>query len=71
MAIPFIAFWVLIAIGKSDLGYKKTISFIGIWSILLFGFIYLNIHPYYFVAPQTILDAVLILMIFGRDINIR
>jgi hypothetical protein len=71
MAIPFIAFWVLIAIGRKDLGIKKISCFVAIWLVLLLGFAYLNISPYYFVAPQTLLDSILILMLFGRDINIR
>lgn len=71
MAIPFLAFWVLIFLGREDLGLKKTFYFVATWIILLSGFIFLKIPPYFFVAVQAFLDCILILVVFGRNINIR
>jgi hypothetical protein len=71
MALPFIAFWVLLAIGRKDLGRKKIFSFVAIWLALLIGFVSFSISPHFFVGPLVILDVILILMIFGGDIRVR
>ena len=71
MGIPFLVFWILILLGRSDLGIKGVLSCIAIWVALLAGFMYFEISPYYFVVPQAVLDIVLILSIFGGDIRLR
>ena len=38
---------------------------------LLAGFMLSGLSPYYFVAAQSLLDIVLILLVFGGDITIR
>jgi hypothetical protein len=42
-----------------------------VWVILLLGFMLLHINPYWFVAPTALLDVVLVLKVFGHDIEIR
>ena len=71
MALPFIMFWVLIYLGRDDLGLKGVLICIAIWAVLLAGFIMLNISPYIFVGVQSLMDIVLTLKIFGGDITIR
>jgi hypothetical protein len=71
MILPFLIFWVLMFLGKSELGLKGVLISIAIWTGLLLGFGMLNISPYLFVAAQSLLDIVLILVIFGGDIRIR
>jgi len=71
MLIPFILFWLLIFLGRDELGFTGGLTAVAIWAGLLIGFFALNISPYIFVAAQAILDVVLILAIFGGDIKIR
>jgi hypothetical protein len=71
MAIPFAAFCMLIFIGRSELGFKGIAFFIALWLCLLLGFRMLHLPSYWFVAAQALIDAVLIIIIFGGDIRIR
>jgi len=71
MLIPFILFWVLIFLGREELGIKGGLIAVAIWAGLLIGFFALCISPYLFVSAQAIVDVVLILIIFGGDIKIR
>ena len=71
MVIPFVAFCMLIFIGRSELGFKGVAIFIALWLCLLLGFMKLNLPSYYFVAAQALIDTVLIIIIFGGDIRIR
>jgi len=71
LSLPFIAFWVLLFLGKGELGCKGVVVSVAIWFGLLLGFVFLEISPYFFVAAQALLDVVLILVIFGGDIRIR
>ena len=71
MATPFVLFWILIFIGRRDLGCGWTLKLIVLWAGLLAGLMYLDLSPYFFVAVQTVIDVVLILYIFGGDIRIR
>ena len=70
MAVPFAAFWVLIFIGRAELGFKGVTFCIVLWLGLLIGFMTLDLSSYWFVAAQALLDAVLIIVIFGGDIRI-
>ena len=71
MLLPFIAFWVLIILGRSELGFKGAIFCIALWITLLIGFMKLDYPEYWFVAAQAVIDAILIIVIFGGDIRIR
>lgn len=71
MLIPFVLFWVLILLGREELGMKGGLIVVAIWAVLLIGFLAVNISPYFFVAAQAIVDVVLVLIIFGGDIKIR
>jgi hypothetical protein len=70
LLVPFIIFWVLMFLGRSELGSKGILVSITIWIGLLLGFMTLNISPYLFVGAQSLFDIILILVIFGGDIRI-
>lgn len=69
--IPFAVFWVLIFIGRSELGYKGLVFCVAIWLCLLLGFSQLSLPSYLFVVAQVLIDVVLIIIIFGGDVRIR
>jgi hypothetical protein len=71
MLIPFVLFWVLVVLGRDELGLKGGLIAAGIWFALLLGFAAFQGSPYLFVAAQAILDVILILVIFGGDVRIR
>ena len=66
---PFVVFWVLMHLGREELGLKGIIISILIWLGLLVGFSSLGL-PYVFVSAQALLDVVLLFIIFGRNMNI-
>jgi len=70
MIIPFILFWVLIYLGRDELGFKGVIVNISIWLGLLLACMFSGLSSYIFIAVQSLLDIVLLLIIFGGDINI-
>ena len=71
MIIPFILFWILIVIGREELGFKGIIISVIIWiALLLVCIFFRGISPYYFIAANALLDIVLLIVIFGSDINI-
>jgi hypothetical protein len=69
--LPFVVFWALIFVGRSELGFKGITFCIVIWVGLLLGFTKLSLPSGYFVAAQALIDVILILVIFGGDIHIR
>ena len=71
MLIPFVLFWVLVFLGRDELGIKGGLIAVSIWAALLLGFAVFRVSPYLFVAAQALLDAVLVIAIFGGDIRIR
>ena len=68
---PFVAFWILIVVGRGELGLKGVLSCVAIWVGLLLGFMYIDISSYFFVAAQALLDIVIVLIIFGADTRMR
>ena len=68
---PLITFWLLIYIGRNDLKPKTIRVFIIIWLVSLGIVAATGVHPGYFTAIQSLLDALLIIAIFGGDIQIR
>jgi len=68
--IPFAAFWVLILLGRSDLGLKVVLVCIAIWAGLLYAFVSFEMLSYFCVVVQAVFDIILILIIFGGDIRL-
>ena len=71
MLVPFLVFWVTLFLARQELGIKAIIIAIAVWAALFAGFRFSGISPLYFVAAQSVVDIVLIVMIFGGDIPIR
>jgi hypothetical protein len=71
MVIPFVVFWLLIYLGREDLGLMGIGTAVTIWLVLLVGFFATGISPFLFVTAQALLDVFLILKVFGADIKIR
>jgi hypothetical protein len=69
MALLF--FWVIIFIGREELGLKGVITCIVIWFALLFGCRMLGLSLYCFTALQLFFDIILVLIIFGGDVKFR
>ena len=68
--VPFIAFWILLLLGRDELGQKEVCIYIAVWMVLLIGFMALGISPYIFITLQSLFDIVLLIIIFGGDIKI-
>ena len=66
---PFIVFWVLMHLGREELGLKEIIISILIWIGLLVGSSFLGL-PYLFVSAEALLDVVLLFIIFGGNMNV-
>jgi hypothetical protein len=72
MAIPFFAFWVLLiwSLIDGDLYPKEGAIFVAVWAALLAGFLLLKIPMLWFVVPMVLLDIVLMVKVFGQNIEI-
>ena len=71
MIIPFILFWVLIVIGREELGFKGILISVIIWiALLLVSILVKGISSYHFIAANALLDIVLLIVIFRQDVNI-
>lgn len=73
MLLPFILFWVLLIWGlyDGDIYPKEGGIFASIWVVLLVCFLCWKVLLLWFVVPTVVLDIVLILKVFGQDIQIR
>jgi len=71
MALPLIFFVVLLWLGREELGLKGSGLCLLICAALLLGCVFLNISAYVFIALLALFDVVLILVIFGGNIQIR
>jgi hypothetical protein len=71
MLMPFVAFWLLIVLGREELGAKGIAIAVAVWLGLLVGFFAAGISPFLFVTAQALVDIVLILVVCGGDIRIR
>lgn len=71
MIVPLVLFWVLIFLGREELGFKGIMISIAVWLGLLIGSIVITGgFLYFFIAANALLDIVLLIVIFGGDINI-
>ena len=70
---PFIVFWILLVVGwyLKELDLKTTAIFVGIWIAGRWGLPLLEAHSAWFIILVVLLDAVLILKVFGGDVRLR
>ena len=76
IAIALVLFWVLLFLGRHELGAKWILILIVIWAGGLIGFIvacspYPRAAAYFFMSYQAVLDIILILVIFKGDLRIH
>lgn len=73
MLITVLAFlFVLLWLGREDLGYGPIIGVLGLIAALaVIAFLLGGIWPAIWAAALAVFDACLMLWIFGRDIRIR
>jgi hypothetical protein len=71
--IAHIAFWVLLIAGRvlDELGTKSSAIFVVLWLAGLLGLRYVPYGTVLFMSFVALLDVVLVLLIFKRDIRIR
>jgi hypothetical protein len=69
--IPLAAFWSLIYYGRSDLQPWAIVAFILLWAGSLAAVFILHIPSVAFPAVESVLTAVLVLLVFGGDMKIR
>ncbi len=65
---PSLVFWVLVYLGRSELGLRGVFIAILVWLGLILGDSFLG-PSYVFVFAEALLDIVLAFMIFGGTIN--
>ena len=70
---PFIAFWILLVAGwyLQELDLKMAAIFVGIWLAGRWGLPLLGAQQFWIVILVVLLDAALILKVFGGDIRLR
>ena len=71
MLLPFLLFWILIFLGRDELGLKGGVVTVVIWLALLLACALTGLSSYIFVAIQALIDIILLITIFGGDIRIR
>lgn len=74
-ATAFVVFWLIIWLSPEELGLKRLALLVLIWAALLAGAVLLRTSHTLLagacVALQALFDIILLLSIFGGDINIR
>jgi len=71
MGLPFFIFWILLFVGRVELGWRWVLILVGLWVGLLAGLMWSGLPSSAFVAAQALLDAILVVVIFKGDIRIR
>jgi len=67
--IPFIAFWVLLFVGREQLGRNGILIAISVLLVIYLVFRFTAIPPSLFATAQAILDIVLVLIVFKGDVK--
>jgi hypothetical protein len=75
-AIALVLFWVLLFLGRHELGAKWILILIAIWAggliaVALTCSPYPRAAGYFFMSYQAVLDIILILVIFKGDLPIH
>ena len=71
MIFPLIVFVVLLCLGWDELGLKGVLICLLVCAGMALGCAGLNVSGYVFVALLALFDVVLLLIIFGHDIQIK
>lgn len=68
--IPFFAFWILLFVGRHELGPKGIAIAIAVWAGMYVLFHFSGIQPALLVTGQALIDVVLVLFVFKGDVRI-
>lgn len=68
--IPFFAFWILLFLGRHELGAKGIAIAIAVWAGMYLLFRLTGIQPALLVTGQALIDVVLVLIVFKGDVRI-
>ena len=71
LSLPFVIFWIILFLARKELGIKWIGILIVVWAGLLMGFTFIEVSSYIFVIAESLIDIILILILFGGDIRIR
>ena len=71
--VPFLLFFLLLgwSLYDGDISPKEGGIFATIWVVILLLFVIFKGSIYWFVVPTVLLDIILIVKVFGQDIQIR
>lgn len=65
------AFWVLLFVGREELGWKGIGVFVALWSVGWLALRNVSTGPLWFQAVVAVLDVALVLIVFRGDVRIR
>jgi hypothetical protein len=68
--LPFLLFWILVFMGREELGIKWILVLACISVALVAGFFLTGWSPFIFVGIQVLIDIILIMVVFGGNIDI-
>ena len=66
-----VMFFILLVVGREALGWKGIVICIALWAAILSVFVIFHFPPGIFWAIEALFNIILILYIFGGDINLR
>ncbi|MHC4644739.1 MAG: hypothetical protein ACYTBJ_04505 [Planctomycetota bacterium] len=70
LLLPLLVFVILLFLGREELGFKWILILIGLAAALYAGASALGLSPYVFVAVLTLVDIILVIILFGGNVNI-
>lgn len=70
--IAYLVFWLLLlwSLYDGDLDLREGAAFLGVWMALLLGVAILRAPQGWCVTATALLDVVLVLKVFGEDVQI-
>jgi hypothetical protein len=76
LPIPFLLFWILLFLGRHELGLKWILVFIGVWLAAVVGvgiatvaYKGTGLAAYVFAGVEAVIDIGLVIYIFGGDVK--
>jgi hypothetical protein len=70
LIIAHILFWVLLAIGGSDLGGRTVAIYVALWIIGYIGSAWMHSAGLFFVSYVALLDVALVFHVFQGDVRL-
>lgn len=70
LLVPTIMFFVLLLLGREEVGIKWALILIAVLAALLAGTFLFGLSIFIFVSVLALIDIILLLCVFGGDINL-